>query len=96
MARLPNWLRGLFWVIAGAVGGCACGTGFAMGLGLYYQWTHPNDPSAGSVAIVGMCTVPLGILFGMLAGVFYAARLEKRGAASGFDVIVQRDKQSGR
>jgi hypothetical protein len=54
--------------ICGAFVGFALGIFAAVGLGLWSQWTHPDDPSAGSVAIVVIATAPLGAVLGALLG----------------------------
>lgn len=55
-------------VICGAFVGFGVGAAAAMALGLWSQWTHPDDPSAGSVAIVVIATAPLGAILGALLG----------------------------
>ena len=39
-----------------------------MGVGYWSQITNPNDPSAGSVAIIVIATAPAGAMFGAVLG----------------------------
>jgi hypothetical protein len=52
----------------GAIVGSALGILAAMGLGYLSRLNHPDDPSAGSVAIVVIITAPLGALVGAALG----------------------------
>ncbi|MCX5658855.1 MAG: hypothetical protein NTW19_03940 [Planctomycetota bacterium] len=61
-------LWGCLFPILGAIAGTALGIGVAMGLAMYSKWQDPGDPSAGSVAIVGIFTVPFGFLLGAAVG----------------------------
>jgi MFS family permease len=59
----------------GAFVGFALGVVAAMALGLWSTWAHPNDPSAGSVAIVVIATAPVGAIVGAaLGGLTIASR----------------------
>jgi hypothetical protein len=61
----------IFCIGAGCVvGTLVLGYGLGTAIGLYSQWQHPNDPSAGSVAIFGACTAPVGFVLGGLVGGF--------------------------
>lgn len=65
----------IFGVICGTFVGFVCGILGAMGLGLFSKWMNPNDPSAGSVAIVVIETAPVGAMMGaVLGGLFIAKR----------------------
>jgi hypothetical protein len=70
--------KALVCIVAGAVIGGAGGIGVGVAVGLYAQWHNPNDPSAGSVAIIGMATFPLGVLIGIMAGALCADRWMKK------------------
>lgn len=61
-------LRVTLGVIVGAFVGGAAGFYGAMGLGIAFQFLNPRDPSAGSVAIIVIATLPGGVIFGALAG----------------------------
>lgn len=64
-----------FGVGCGAFVGFALGVIGAIGLGYWSQWMHPEDASAGSVAIVVIGTAPGGaILGGVLGGVLIDKR----------------------
>ena len=54
----------IFGVLCGAFVGFVFGILGAMGLGLWSKWASPDDPSAGSVAIVVIATAPLGAMMG--------------------------------
>lgn len=66
------WLLRVLIVIACAVIGGVIGLGggflLAMGVGWLSQIAHPDDPSAGSVAIIVIITAPVGLLGGVVAG----------------------------
>ena len=55
-------------MIIGGVIGVACGFGLSMGLAHFSVWMKPDDPSAGSVAIVAIGLVPGGLIFGAVFG----------------------------
>lgn len=61
-------LKILIWLIVGGVIGGLFGFGFAIGLGLLAKWSSPEDPTAFSVATIGIFTFPMGILFGGAIG----------------------------
>lgn len=63
-----NAIKAIFGASCGAVTGIAAGFALAIGLGLWSQWSTPNDPTAGSVAIVVIFTAPLGMLAGIILG----------------------------
>ena len=69
-----NPLKFLFGIVAGGFLGAALGFGVAAGIGIYSQWQNPADPSAGSVAIIGIFTVPVGLFVGVLIGAIYGVR----------------------
>jgi MFS family permease len=55
-------------VACGGVVGLALGILGAMALGIWSEWANPNDPSAGSVAIVVIATAPAGAMAGAVLG----------------------------
>ena len=61
-------------LLSGAVVGSAFGAFFAVGLGYWSRLTHPNDPSAGSITVLGIITTPLGSVIGAVLGVQIAAK----------------------
>ena len=61
-------LRVMLGVVCGGCMGLALGFLTAMGVGLVFKWVFPNDPSAGSVAIIVIITAPLGAIFGAIFG----------------------------
>jgi hypothetical protein len=87
--KLINVIKGTTSLAAGVLLGGGIGIGIASGLGIYYQWRHPEDLSAGSAAIVVILTFPLGVLLGTMAGAFFGDRWIKRGnrESVGFDVV---------
>ena len=86
-----NFLKGLLWVVGGGIVGTAAGVAVAMGVGAFSQWRLPNDPSAGSAAIIVMLTAPLGLLVGLAVGAWCGDRWEKRRRTpEGFDVVPKR------
>lgn len=60
-------------LLSGAVVGSAFGAFFAVGLGYWSRLIHPNDPSAGSITVLGIITT-LGAVVGAVLGVQIAAR----------------------
>jgi hypothetical protein len=58
----------IFGGVCGAVVGLLVGFFAAVGLGCWSQMAHPNDPSAGSVAIVIIFTAPCGLVGGAILG----------------------------
>ena len=68
----------LLGLVCGAVFGTVLGFAGAVGLGIFSQWQHPNDPSAGSVAIVVIATAPGGCMLGAAIGAGLAARWTKK------------------
>ena len=67
-------LKLIVGIVVGGVLGIAAGWLFAAGLGVYSQWQNPTDPSAGSVAIVGIFTIPIGLFFGGTIGAICGVR----------------------
>jgi hypothetical protein len=65
---MKNAIKMIFGVACGAVVGLALGVVAAMALGLWSKWAHPDDPSAGSVAIVVIATGPAGAILGAILG----------------------------
>jgi hypothetical protein len=63
-----NLLKLLVGTVSGVVVGGALGIAFAVAVGLFSQRRSPNDPSAGSIAIIVMLTFPVGAFLGALAG----------------------------
>jgi hypothetical protein len=64
-------MRAIFVLVgfaSGAVVGFAAGVLFAMGLGYWAHLSNPDDPSAGSVAIVSIATAPFGAMAGAVLG----------------------------
>ena len=61
-------IKFILGVICGAFVGLGLGVVAAMALGLWSKWTHSDDPSAFSVAIVVIATAPLGAILGALLG----------------------------
>lgn len=96
--KYRNIIKGLASMATGAVLGGGVGIGLASGLGIYEQWKHPEDPSAGSAAIVVMLTFPLGLLVGMMAGAFFGDRWIKRanGKSVGFDALPKSCERAAR
>ena len=97
MSRLATIGKGLACFVAGAAVGGAGGFGVAMLVGLLGQWQHPNDPSAGSGAIIVMLTFPLGVLVGIVAGAYCGDRWIKHSNTSsqGFEVIKKSGARAG-
>lgn len=56
----------IFGLACGAIVGLALGVIAATALGLWSAWANPDDPSAGSVAIVVIATAPVGAVLGSL------------------------------
>jgi hypothetical protein len=54
----------------GGIGGMAVGVLVAFAAALWAQHRAPNDPSAGSVAIIVILTMPIGGIGGALVGFF--------------------------
>ena len=80
-------LRVFAFVLGGTVLGGAAGIGVAMAAGVISARLNPQDPSAGSVAIMVVATFPLGVLFGVIVSVFAAkALLKKPPEPRGFEV----------
>ena len=65
---------GVLAIVLGGGIGLLLGLGFAAGLGMFSQWQHPEDPSAGSVAIVAIATGPLGAILGAITAAVVAGR----------------------
>jgi hypothetical protein len=55
-------------ITCGGIVGLALGVAVVMGLVYWTQLTHPNDPSAGSVAILVIFTAPAGAMVGATVG----------------------------
>ena len=55
----------LAFILGGLLGGVVRIL-IAGGAGLYGQITSPDDPSAGSVAIIGIFTIPCGMFIGSI------------------------------
>ena len=89
-------LKQLFWVVVGAVVGTAAGVGVAVAVGLYGQWRYPNDPSAGSGAIIVMLTAPLGFLLGIMTSCYFVIRYMKFRKSRGFDVVANVSERAAR
>ncbi len=81
MKVLRNIGKAVICIGGGAVAGIAIGLGIAIAVGLYGKWRAPDDPSAGSGAIIAMLTVPFGLLTGVIVGVVATARWIKAGSA---------------
>lgn len=68
----------IFLIVCGLLCGAVVGTALAIGgtlaLGLLMQWLHPNDPTAGSVTVISIGTVPGGCLYGAWVGAKLAAQ----------------------
>lgn len=56
--------------IRGAVAGGLAGIAFSGLFGLAFALLHPDDPSAGSEAIIGIGTFPIGLLIGLVIGLW--------------------------
>jgi hypothetical protein len=52
----------------GGIAGAALGVAVSIAIGVVSQWTHPNDPTAGSVAIIAIALVPAGGFLGAGCG----------------------------
>lgn len=61
------------WGMLGAILGVLAGFGVAMAIGYLFVLMFPNDPSAGSVGIVVILTVPAGAFLGFVTGAVLAA-----------------------
>jgi hypothetical protein len=82
--------KDLLWVVGGAVVGTAAGVAVAVGIGALSRWQSPNDPSAGSAAIIVVLTAPAGLLLGMIGGCLCGIHWEKRRSKpQGFDVVTK-------
>ena len=57
-------IKTAFGVVCGALVGLGLGVVTAIALSYWSIWAHPNDPSAGSVAIVVLATAPAGMILG--------------------------------
>src|SRR5437868_6049003 len=68
-------LRVLVGLVLGAIAGMAIGFFGIIGIAYYEQWMHPQDPSAGSIAILVIVTVPIGLMIGTPIGAIIAVRL---------------------
>jgi hypothetical protein len=67
--KLAKFVLGvILGVIVGAFAGGA--TGFVAAIALMYvsQFLNPNDPSAGSVGIIVLATLPGGVVLGGITG----------------------------
>jgi ethanolamine transporter EutH len=60
----------LLWITLGSVIGGIVGWAVPCGLGVYLHWQNPTQADAFSVAIVGIFTIPAGLLIGGLLGSF--------------------------
>ena len=72
----------LKWLVSLALGaslGVAAGVAVAEAVGVWGHWRYPNDPSAGSGAIIVVLTAPVGLAMGLVAGMWLAERWVKRG-----------------
>jgi hypothetical protein len=78
MSRMTKVAKALVCILGGAAAGGAGGIGIAVAVMSWVRWRYPDDPSAGSVGIIGMMTVPLGVLIGMMGGAFCADRWMKK------------------
>jgi hypothetical protein len=67
----------LLGLIGGGVLGTVLGIAITWGFVVYVQWQNPNDPTAGSVAILGMFIVPNGSILGAVLGAGLAARVTR-------------------
>jgi hypothetical protein len=65
-------------LVVGAVAGAALGIAASMALGILSQWTHPDDPSAGSVAIIVVGLFPFGALLGATTGASLVAHWTRK------------------
>lgn len=64
--RAKNRRQGL---LRGGIAGAVVGLIMAFTIGVSSALLHPEDASAGSVAIVGIVTFPVGFVVGALIGV---------------------------
>ena len=70
-------LKWLLSLALGATVGVAAGVTVAVAVGAWGQRQYPNDPSAGSGAIIVMLTAPVGLVLGLVAGARLADRWVK-------------------
>lgn len=62
-------------LIRGAIAGGVLGLVVAATIGLTFTLLRPDDPSAGSEAIIGIMTFPVGLILGAIGGVLKPPRM---------------------
>jgi hypothetical protein len=78
MPRVTSILRAAVCLAGGAALGFAVGLGLAVALGVYERWKDPSDPSSyGGGLLIGVLTIPCGLLFGLIGGAKVAQRWTK-------------------
>ena len=73
----------LLGLICGGTLGTVLGIAVTWGFVAYSEWQNPTDPSAGSVAILGMAIVPSGSMLGMALGAVLVDRWTRKKIGSG-------------
>ena len=79
MSRIRTELTSLAYIVVGLIAGGVVGIGAAWGAMVYSIHANPSDPSAGSVGIMVMGTLPVGAFAGCcIALVLRQRRLRQR------------------
>jgi hypothetical protein len=55
-------------ILAGGLVGSIGGLAVTWAIATIAVWTHPDDPSAGSAAVIVLALFPVGLLFGAAVG----------------------------
>ena len=63
-------------------------------VGLIAKWTHPDDPSAGSAAIIVVALVPAGFLFGASWGAAIVVDRGRKPPVKRWSRIARADRES--
>jgi hypothetical protein len=88
MSRVAHILKVGVCLVSGAALGFAGGAGLAAALGIYERWKEPGDPSAyGSGLLIGVLTIPAGILLGLVCGARVGQRWAKGIGCRGIDIV---------
>jgi len=67
--------RMIIGLIGGTFAGIILGFAVAYATGLLSEWATPDDPSAGSIAIIVIITAPGGAVLGAIVGALIGALL---------------------
>ena len=75
---MKQGIKHLVWAVGGALAGAALAILVTYGIAMLCVANSPNDPSAGSVAIVIIFFLPVGVIAGAVAGIRWSATNQKK------------------